>query len=85
MPNDLESLKARKAALEKRIREVRVRESRKRRKEDVRRKLIVGAAMLEAVQIGRINENVLEALLREFVTKPSDRAFLQLDEPKSEA
>ena len=78
MASELERLQERKAALDRRIKELRTQESRKKRKEDARRKILIGGAILSAVEKGVISEEHLTRLLDDHITNEKDRRFLGL-------
>jgi hypothetical protein len=71
----LQQLKAqqqRSAARQKAI------ESRRQRKEDTRRKILVGAVVLARIEQGRFPEADLRAWLDETLTRADDRALFEL-------
>jgi hypothetical protein len=53
-------------------------ESRRQRKADTRRKILVGAMLLARVEQGRTSEAELHAWLDEVLTRPDDRALFDL-------
>ena len=53
-------------------------ESRKARKEDTRRKILIGALVLARVQQGRFSEEELKSWLDEALTRADDRALFGL-------
>jgi hypothetical protein len=53
-------------------------EARRHRKEDTRRKILVGAIVLARVEHGRTQETELRAWLDEALTRPDDRALFDL-------
>ena len=53
-------------------------ESRKTRKEDSRRKILIGALVLARVQQGRFSEGELKRWLDEALTRADDRALFGL-------
>ena len=53
-------------------------ESRRNRKADTRRKILVGSIVLARVAQGRIPESELRAWLDEALTRPDDRALFDL-------
>ena len=53
-------------------------ESRKTRKEDTRRKILIGALVLARVQQGRFSEGELKSWLDEALTRADDRALFGL-------
>jgi hypothetical protein len=72
----LKQLKVQKQRKEARARTV---ESRRSRREELRRKILVGAVVLAKVEAGEIEEKTLKQWLHPAVTKPEDRALFGLD------
>jgi hypothetical protein len=54
-------------------------EGRRTRREELRRKFLVGAVVLARVEEGSLEEEVLKAWLRPTISKPEDRALFGLD------
>jgi hypothetical protein len=54
-------------------------ESRRTRREELRRKILVGAIVLAKVEAGEIEEKTLKQWLDPALTKPEDRALFELD------
>jgi len=54
-------------------------EGRRTRREEMRRKFLVGAIVLAKVEAGEIEESTLKQWLHPAVTKPEDRALFELD------
>jgi hypothetical protein len=54
-------------------------EARRTRREEMRRKFLVGAVVLAKVEAGEIEEETLKQWLDPAVTKPEDRALFELD------
>ena len=77
---EVEKLEARKAKLEKHIREVRVRQSRKKKKGEARMYLIIGKAMIAALAAGELDSDEFKGLLRRYVSNKSERAFLGFED-----
>ena len=84
-----QKLDERISSLEQRLGELRARrqredqrkrtfESRKARKEDTRRKILVGALVLARVQQGRFSEGELKRWLDEALTREDDRKLFGL-------
>lgn len=67
--------KARKAKIEARQRAA---ESKKKRSEDTRRKILVGAAILARVESGKWPKDRLMEMMGEVLTRPDDRALFEL-------
>lgn len=53
-------------------------ETRRNRKEDTRRKILIGAVVMARVEQGRFPEADLRAWLDEVLTRPDDRALFEL-------
>lgn len=76
--SDIEKLKAKKRQLEERIKRVEALEKTKKRKEDTRRKIIIGGAvMAEATENAKARKYLFE-ILEKRVIKPTDRVLLEL-------
>ena len=71
----LKQLKAKQQRIEARRRAL---ASRRSRREDTRRKILVGAIVLAKVQQGVIQESVLRGWLKGALTRPDDRALFGL-------
>lgn len=54
-------------------------ETRRSRREELRRKFLVGAVVLAKVEDGSLEEALLKAWLQPAITKPEDRALFELD------
>jgi hypothetical protein len=76
----LKHLKARQQRTEARQRTV---ASRRARREDTRRKILVGAIVLAKVDQGVLEESVLRGWLKGALKRPDDRALFGLDRPHS--
>ena len=73
----LKQLKAQQQRSEQRRRSF---ESRQARKDDTRRKILIGALVMARVQQGRFSEGELRSWLDEALTRADDRALFQLPE-----
>jgi hypothetical protein len=73
----LKQLKAQQQRKDARARSV---EARRSRREEMRRKFLVGAVVLAKVEAGEIEETALKQWLRPALTKPEDRALFGLGE-----
>ena len=78
---DIEKMKKQLAEIKARIKAAETREAKKRRAEDTRRKVIVGALMLEEARKNPKIGVQLTAMLRDKLTRPHDRALFGLDKP----
>jgi len=72
----LKQLKVQQQRKEARARTV---ESRRTRREEMRRKFLIGAVVLAKVEAGEIEEKTLKQWLHPALTKPEDRALFGLD------
>lgn len=54
-------------------------EARRSRREEMRRKFLVGAVILAKLEDGSLEEAVLKAWLKPAISKPEDRALFGLD------
>jgi hypothetical protein len=73
------NLKQLKALQQRKDARARTVEGRRTRREEMRRKFLVGAVGLAKVEDGSLEEAVLKAWLRPAITKPEDRALFELD------
>jgi hypothetical protein len=71
----LRQLKAKQQRIEARRRSL---ESRRTRRDDTRRKILVGAIVLAKVEQGVLEESVLRGWLKDALTRPDDRALFGL-------
>jgi large subunit ribosomal protein L7/L12 len=72
----LKQLKVQQQRKEARARTV---EARRSRREDVRRRFLVGAVVLAKVEDGSLDKKMLNGWLDPAITRPEDRALFQLD------
>jgi signal transduction protein with GAF and PtsI domain len=73
----LEALKKREAEIKARIAEAEAKEKSKRRKEDTRVKVIVGAGIIADTEKHPETRAEIVAVLDRAITAPKDRAFLK--------
>lgn len=78
-----ERLKQLKARQQKTLARQRSFESHRERKNDTRRKILVGAIVLARVKQGRLPETELRAWMDEALTRADDRALFALSERPS--
>lgn len=71
----LNEAKLRKAKIEARQRAA---EAKKKRADDTRRKILVGAAILARVESGKWPKDRLMEMMGEVLTRPDDRALFEL-------
>jgi hypothetical protein len=72
-------LKQLKVAQQRKEARARTVESRRTRREDLRRKILVGAVVLAKVEAGEIAENTLKEWMDPAITRPEDRALFGLE------
>ncbi len=77
----LKQLKAKQQRVEARKRTL---ESRRTRRDDTRRKILVGAIVLAKVEQGVIEESVLRGWLKGALTRPDDRSLFGLSSRESQ-
>lgn len=75
---NLDKLLERKAKLDAKIQAIKSREAKKARKDDTRRKVLVGSIVLEAVKKNAEVRSWLDALLAKKLTRDDDRALFGL-------
>ena len=80
----VEKLKAKKAALDAEIKRAEAAERKKARKEDTRRKIVVGGALLAHAELKPEFRDYMAKVLDKAVTRPVDRKLLGLPDPKPE-
>ena len=80
MATRLEQLEKKKAQLEAQIQQAQAREKQKRRKEDTRRKILIGAIAKDNMDMHPDSPfaQELAALLDQHITRPKDRELLNL-------
>ena len=78
MNKRLEELTKRRDQIIAQIQAVKAREQSEERKRDTRRKVLIGAAVMERVKKGKWPEERLLAMMDEFLTKDMDRQLFNL-------
>jgi large subunit ribosomal protein L7/L12 len=81
----LKKLEESKAKIIARIEKVKARQGAETRKTDTRRKILVGAVILELVESGKWPKEKLLSLMDEKLSRPIDRALFGLSEPEQKA
>ena len=76
----LETLKAKKEQIEARIKNLESKERLKQKKQDTRRKILIGAMVLEMLGKDHEAKKKLTAQLDGFLTRPMDRELFGLQE-----
>ena len=74
----IRQLEERRARINAEIQRVRSRESQEERKRNTRRKILVGAMVLDQVQRGEWPEKRLKAAMDRFLEREQDRALFEL-------
>ena len=78
MNKRLEEFTKRRDQISAQIQALKAREQAEERKRDTRRKVLIGAAVLERVKSGKWPEERLLAMMDEFLTKELDRQLFRL-------
>ncbi len=84
IPEELEKLEAQQKKLEEKSKRLKHQQQYKTRKEDARRKIITGGAMIAATRDGMVSQALLAHVLNKYVTGKNEREFMGL-EPKEAA
>lgn len=74
----LAKLEERRKQIDAQIQQIKAREQQQERKRDTRRKVLIGAAVLEQVKSGRWPEERLHTMMDEFLTQDWDRQLFGL-------
>ena len=78
MNKRLENLLKKREQLNAQIQKIRAREANKKRKEDTRRKILLGALMMEMMEKGELDRKLIRKRLSEFLTRDIDRNLFNL-------
>jgi large subunit ribosomal protein L7/L12 len=73
MTKSLDALLKKREQLNAQIQKIRSRESEQKRKEDTRRKILLGALMMELLEKGELDRDKIMAKLDGFLTREIDR------------
>ncbi len=73
MSKRLEQLLKKREELSAQIQKIRARETTQKRKEDTRRKILLGALMMEMMERGELDRDKIMKRLSEFLTREIDR------------
>ena len=76
----LEHLLEKKKQIEARIQKIKAQESAKKRKEDTRRKILLGALVQYLIKTGYWSSDEISSQLDKFLDKPIDRKLFDLPE-----
>lgn len=74
----LQALQERRDQLNAQIQALKAREQSQKRKDDTRRKVIIGGVLLRAVESGEVEQSWLDQLLSRHVTDKRAREFMKL-------
>ncbi len=78
MTKKLEKLLEKREQLNAQIQKARARDTAQKRKEDTRRKILLGALMIEMMDKGELDDGVIMKRLEEFLTRDIDRKLFDL-------
>ncbi|MHB1016194.1 MAG: mobilization protein [Desulfurivibrionaceae bacterium] len=78
MNDRLKKLEARREKIADEIARVKAREAAQNRKEDTRRKVLLGALILSMVEKGEWPKEKVDSALARFLTRPQDRILFNL-------
>ena len=78
MTKRLEELLKKRDQLNSQIQKIKAIESLQKRKEDTRRKILLGALMMDLMSTGKIDRTVIEQRLDKFLTRDIDRQLFDL-------
>ena len=76
--NRLESLTAKRDQLNAQIQAIRAREQAHKRKDDTRRKVLIGSVFLKMIKTGEMQQEQLDRILDKHLDKERDRALFGL-------
>jgi hypothetical protein len=76
--SQLEKLEKRKADIQRKIQRIKSAESKKKRQEETRRKILIGSAILSRVKKGEWPEDRMLAMMNEYLNKERDRELFAL-------
>lgn len=79
MNKRLESLLKKREELNAQIQKIRSKEASQKRKEDTRRKILLGALLMEMMAQGELDKNKIRKRLSRFLTRDIDRKLFDLE------
>ena len=79
MNKRLENLLKKREQLNAQIMKIRTKEANQRRKEDTRRKILLGALLMEMMEKGELEPNKIRKRLSSFLTRDIDRKLFDLE------
>ena len=80
----IDTLTQKRDELNEQIKKIKSRESIKRRKEDTKRKILIGGVVIKMMKEGEMPEDRLNQILDKHLEKDSDRALFDLPEKKKD-
>ena len=83
MNKRLGELLKKREQLNAQIQKIRAREASKKRKEDTRRKILLGALVMEMMQRGELDRKVILTRLEQFLTRDIDRRLFDFSVDKN--
>ena len=78
MNKRLESLLRKREELNAKIQKIKSKEAVQKRKEDTRRKILLGALLMEMMEKGELDKNKIKKRLDSFLTRDIDRKLFDL-------
>ena len=79
MNKRLESLLKKREQLNAQIQKIKSKEAVQKRKEDTRRKILLGALLMEMMEKGELDRNKISKRLSSFLTRDIDRKLFDLE------
>ena len=79
MNKRLENLLKKREQLNAQIQKIRTKEANQKRKEDTRRKILLGALLMEMMEKGELEPNKIRKRLSSFLTRDIDRKLFDLE------
>lgn len=79
-----EALLAKKQQIDNQLKDIVAAENATKRKEDNRKKILIGAAILNSIKEGKYTEEKLASLMSGYLTKKADRKLFGLSEKSEE-
>ncbi|CAN5759743.1 hypothetical protein BH24DEI2_BH24DEI2_10490 [soil metagenome] len=75
----IEALRKEEERLKIKLRKLKAQQTAAERRDATRRKILIGSALLNAVDAGEVSEAFLGGLLNRYITRKRERAFLGLE------
>ena len=80
----LDKLTLKRQQINAQIQELKAKEAQQRRKEETKRKVLVGSVVLKMLENGEMPQERLNQILDKHLSRDADRALFDLDSKKSE-